>query len=118
MDRAFAERFAVDWIDSWNAHDLDRVLRHYAEDFEMSSPFIIEVAGEPSGCLRGKKSVGAYWSRAFQLIPNLQFELISVLVGASSITIYYKSAGGRPAAEVFFFGADQKVSRAVAHYSV
>lgn len=55
MDKGFAERFAADWIDSWNAHDLDRVLSHYADDFEMSSPVIIQVVAEPSGTLRERQ---------------------------------------------------------------
>lgn len=118
MDKAFAEHFAADWIDSWNAHDLDRVLSHYADDFEMWSPVIIQMAGEPSGTLRGKAAVGAYWARALDLIPDLHFELMSVLVGVASITLYYKGARGRLAAEVFHFGAEQKVSRAFAHYDV
>jgi ketosteroid isomerase-like protein len=53
MDKAFAEQFAADWIDSWNSHDLDRVLSHY-DDFEMSSPVIRQLVGEASGMLRGK----------------------------------------------------------------
>jgi SnoaL-like domain len=118
MDKGFAERFAADWIDSWNAHDLDRVLSHYADDFEMSSPGIIQVVSELSGTLRGKAAVGAYWTKALELIPDLHFELISVLVGVTSITLCYKGARGRLAAEVFHFGAQQKVSRAFAHYDV
>jgi SnoaL-like protein len=118
MDKAFAEHFAADWIESWNAHDLDRVLSHYADDFEMTSPFIIQFTGESSGRLCGKVSLGAYWGKALQLIPDLHFELVSVLIGVGSITIYYKGAGGRLAAEVFFFDANRKVSRAFAHYGV
>ena len=118
MDKGFAERFAADWIDSWNSHDLERVLSHYADDFEMSSPVIIQLAGEPSGALRGKPAVRAYWSKALELIPDLQFELISVLAGVTSITLYYKGARDRLAAEVFHFGADQKVAKAFAHYDV
>lgn len=118
MDEAFAEHFATDWIESWNAHDLDRILSHYADDFEMSSPVIIQIAGEPSGRLCGKVAVGAYWSKALKLIPDLHFELVTVLVGVGSVTIYYKGAGGRLAAEVFFFDANHKVIRAVAHYGV
>ncbi|MFA6172929.1 MAG: nuclear transport factor 2 family protein [Kiritimatiellales bacterium] len=117
MDKLFAEHFAADWIESWNAHDLDRVLSHYADDFEMSSPVIIRIAGEPSGTLRGKAAVGAYWRKALQLIPDLKFELVSVLTGVSSITICYKGARGRPAAEVFHFGSDRKVTKAFAHYA-
>jgi ketosteroid isomerase-like protein len=51
MEKGFAERFAKEWVAAWNSHDLDRVLAHYEEDFEMSSPIIIALVGEPSGKL-------------------------------------------------------------------
>jgi hypothetical protein len=56
LNKTFAERFAAEWIAAWNSHDLDRVLSHYADDFEMSSPYIAELAGEPSGKLKGKEA--------------------------------------------------------------
>jgi len=117
MERTFAERFAAEWVASWNAHDLGRVLSHYAEDFEMSSPIIIQIAGEPSGTLRGKAAVGAYWKKALELIPDLKFELISVLAGVGSLTLCYEGPRGRLAAEVLHFGPDNKVIRAFAHYA-
>jgi len=40
LPSGFAERFGADWIAAWNSHDLDRVLTHYEDDFEMSSPLI------------------------------------------------------------------------------
>jgi hypothetical protein len=118
IDNKFAEHFANDWIDSWNSHDLGRVLSHYSDTFEMSSPYIAQIAGEPSGILKGKAAVGGYWAKALQIIPDLRFESLSVLVGVDSITLYYKSAGGRLAAEVFHFDADKKVAKAYAHYAV
>ena len=118
MNKAFAEQFATDWIDSWNSHDLARVLSHYADDFEMSSPVIRQLVGEPSGILRGKAAVRAYWSKALELIPDLHFELISVLAGVTSVTLYYKGAHDRLAAEVSHFGAEDKVIRAFAHYDL
>ena len=51
MDSKFANKFAAEWIAAWNAHDLPRVLSHYTEDFEMSSPKIVQIAGEASGRL-------------------------------------------------------------------
>ena len=115
LDKAFADHFAADWIDAWNAHDLDRVLSHYTDDFEMSSPVIIKVAGEASGTLRGKEAVRSYWAKALQLIPDLHFELITTLVGVNSITLYYEGPRGL-SAEVFHFNRDGKVTRAYAHY--
>jgi len=116
IDKAFADRFAADWVDAWNSRDLDRVLSHYSDDFEMSSPVIIQVAGEASGTLKGKDAVGAYWAKALQLMPALQFEPVATLLGVNSITLYYKSVRG-PAAEVFHFNREGKVVRAYAHYS-
>lgn len=118
MNNAFAEHFAKDWIDAWNSHDLARILSHYDDDFEMSSPVIIQLAGEAGGTLRGKAAVGAYWAKALQLIPDLHFELITTLVGVNSITLYYRGASGRLAAEVFHFNEEQKVVKAFAHYSL
>ena len=116
IDKKFAEHFARDWIDSWNSHDLDRILSHYSDQFEMSSPIIIQIVGERSGTLKGKDAVGAYWAKALQLIPDLRFELLSTLIGVNSITLYYQGARGL-AAEVFHFGPDKKVLRAYAHYA-
>ena len=116
MDKSFADQFAHEWIAAWNAHDVDRVLTHYTDDFEMSSPVIIQVAGEASGKLKGKQAVGDYWRKALQLLPDLRFELIVVLTGVDSITIHYKGARGRLAAEVFHFDAQGKVFAAFAHY--
>ena len=114
--KKFAEHLARDWIDSWNSHDLDRILSHYSDQFEMSSPAIIQVVGEPSGTLKGKDAVGAYWAKALSLIPDLRFELLLTLIGVNSITLYYKGARGL-AAEVFHFGPDKKVLRAYAHFA-
>jgi ketosteroid isomerase-like protein len=111
-----AGHFADEWIAAWNAHDLDRILSHYADDFEMSSPYIRDVVGEPSGVLKGKAAVGAYWSKALAKLPDLSFELIEVLTGANSVAIHYYGRGRRRACEVFFFDAAGKVSKAAAHY--
>lgn len=115
FDKKFIEHFASDWVDSWNRHDLVRVLSHYADDFEMSSPVIIKVAGEPSGVLKGKDAVGAYWAKALQLFPNLHFELIAAFAGVNSIALHYKGVSG-PVVEVFHFNQEGKVARAYAHY--
>ena len=114
--REFAEHFAQEWIAAWNSHDLAKILSHYSEDFEMASPYIAQIANEPSGVLRGKAAVGAYWEAALQRMPDLHFEHVSTLVGAQSLTIYYRGARGM-AAEVFFFGPDGQVVKACAHYA-
>lgn len=115
LSRAFAEHFAAEWIAAWNGHDLARILSHYHEDFEMSSPRIVDLAGEPSGRLRGKAAVGAYWAKALALMPELRFTLIDCYLGADSVSLHYQGARG-PAVETFFFDAQGRVLRAAAHY--
>jgi ketosteroid isomerase-like protein len=120
ISREFAASFAAEWIAAWNARDLPRVLSHYSEDFEMSSPLIIEIAGEPSGCLRGKEKVRAYWQAALNRNPGnpgLHFELLDVFVGANTVVLHYRRNSGNRAAKILFFNKEGLVYRAAAHYN-
>jgi ketosteroid isomerase-like protein len=112
----WALQFAREWIDSWNAHDLDRILSHYTDDFQMSSPYIVQFVGEASGTLKGKECVAAYWRAALDRLPDLRFELMEVYAGADSIAIHYRGARGKIVVEVLFFDENHKVIRAAAHY--
>ena len=115
MDTKFANRFAEDWISAWNKGDLSEVLRHYTDDFEMSSPYIQKVFGEPSGKLVGKVRVRAYWQMMLSKYGTPQMELIAVFAGAGSIAIEYRNRG-RKAVEIFFFDPSGLVNMAAAHY--
>ena len=115
IDDVFAKRFARDWIAAWNSRDLERVLAHYAEDFEMVSPLIVAVTGDGGGRLRGKAAVGAYWAKALERLPVLYMELREVFTGIDSVVIRYRGPRGE-SAETFFFDGDGKVRKAVAHY--
>jgi len=116
MDSKFAAGFAAEWIAAWNAHDLQRVLSHYTDDFEMTSPKIVQIAGEPSGRLAGKAAVGAYWATALAHITDLHFELLAVMHGIDSVVLHYRGVGGQLAAEVFYFNSAGLVTRACANY--
>ncbi|MHB8455729.1 MAG: nuclear transport factor 2 family protein [Acidiferrobacterales bacterium] len=117
LDKSRAERFASGWIAAWNSHDLERILAYYADDFEFSSPFVIELAGEPSGTLRGKQAVGAYWTQALARNPHLKFTLASILRGVRTLVIHYQRQDGRLASEWFEFGKNGEVIRSAAHYA-
>src|SRR5262245_19649583 len=108
MEKGFAERVAKEWVVAWNSNDLDRRLAHYDDDFQMSSPISTTLVGEPSGKLRGKKAVGAYWAKALQSVPDLRFELLAALAGVNSVTVYYRGHRGL-SAEVLHFGPSGKV---------
>ena len=105
----WAHAFAREWIESWNSHDLDRILSHYADDFEMRSPLIRERMIDASGVLRGKDRVRVYWAKGLQAVPPLKFELRDVYVGASSLAIAYRSVGRALVTEVVIFNNVGKV---------
>lgn len=116
ITREFALRFAEKWIADWNRHDLDQILSHYADDFEMSSPYISKIVGETSGALKGKAIIAAYWAAALEHMPGLHFDLHTVLMGVDSLVLYYRGTQGM-AAECFVFDASGKVIRCSAHYA-
>lgn len=116
MDRESAERFTTEWLNGWNAHDLQSILSHYSDDFEMSSPVITQVTGNPCGVLKGKDAVGTYWAKALTLFPNLKFTHICTLLGVNSVVIHYYGATGKRVAEVFTFNNAGLVCKAHAHY--
>ena len=115
IESATARAFAVDWIDAWNARDLERVLAHYVEDVEFRSPFVISIAGEESGVLKGKTRLRAYWKTALTMLPALRFELLDVLTGVDSLTIHYRGHRGR-VTETFLVDDARRVVAATACY--
>jgi hypothetical protein len=86
-------------------------LSHYVEDFEMSSPLIIERKIDPSGVLRGKTAIREYWTIGLAAVPPIQFELIDVHVGVDSIGILYRSIGRRRVIEMLTFNDQREVIR-------
>ena len=111
------EEFANEWIAAWNAHDLDRILSHYTDDFEITTPMIKVAMGIDTGTLKGKDNIRDYWAAALQKMPDLNFELVDVTESIGSIAVYYHSVLGKMAIEVMFTNAENKVYKVVAHYN-
>jgi ketosteroid isomerase-like protein len=111
-----ALRFAHEWYEAWNANDLERVLSHWAEDAEFSSPWVPVLAGEPSGTVRGKDALRRYWRRAVDP-PSVRFEPRLLLVGHDSVVLSYRNDRGQECAETIVIGDDGLAHRGFAHYS-
>jgi hypothetical protein len=100
VEREFAEKFAAEWVEAWNAHDLDRLLSHFAEDVVWTSPVVVTFNGEQSGTLHGKTAVREYYATGLRRIPNLRFEVLSVRAGVAVMVINYRNQDGREVSEV------------------
>lgn len=113
-----AKEFAAEWIDAWNEHNLDRIISHYAENVVLTSPVAARVLGEASGMVNGKHALRGYFAKGLELFPNLQFKLIDVMQGISSVVLYYENQRSTRTGEFMEFDAAEKVGRVVANYSV
>ncbi len=113
---AEAERFAREWLKAWNSHDLEAILAHYADEVELTSPFVVQVLGVPSGTLKGKDNLRMYFGMGLSMFPDLRFELIQVFTGVSSLVLHYRSVDGTLAAEMMVLNPQGRVVKATAHY--
>lgn len=112
-----AKQFAELWISSWNSHNLDDILSHYADDIEITTPMIKMALGSGEGTLKGKEAVAGYWKKALDKIPDLHFEPYEATQGINSVALYYKSVMNKNAIEVMFFNTEGKVQRMYAYYT-
>ncbi len=113
---AEAERFAREWLAAWNSHDPEAVLALCAEEVELVSPFVVQLMGDPAGLLRGKDSLRMYLHLGLSLYPDLHLELLQVLVGVSSVVLFYRSVDDTLGAEVLVLDDQRKAARVLAHY--
>lgn len=118
LSNDFIDAFSREWLSSWNAHDIDRILEHYSDDFVIESPLAAKRFPDSGGRVKGKDAVKAYWSIGLSSNTNLHFTLKKVFKGVDSISILYNSnAEGKDVIETMFFDNDMKVDRAFVFYS-
>ena len=113
-----ARTFAESWYSAWNAHDLDRIMSHYAADIQHSSPFIKRYDGTDDTSIHGIAGVRGYFDRALKRNPTLRFDPLYLTIGLESVILVYKRMTGDLAAEMFIFNAAGKVSRSISHYDL
>ena len=108
--------FERDWIEAWNAHDIDRILAHYRDDVRVVSPFAARF-GARHGEVRGRPALRDYFERGLASYPALHFQPIAALGGIGSIALHYRSVEALQAIEVMELDAQGQVCRATAHYT-
>ena len=113
-----ARQFAHEWIEAWNSHDLDRILSHYDDAVELTSPTAARLLGLPDGTVRSKANLRAYFQKGLQAYPDLRFPSADVLCGMSSVLLFYKNQNSTRTGEFMELTPAGKIIRVVANYSV
>lgn len=118
MTKEFALAFANDWVNAWNARDLEKVLSHYSEDFTIESPLAVKLYPQSGGTVIGKDEVRKYWTIGLEKSPNLKFELLDVLIGVNSLALHlFNAASTKKSIEVVSFNNDGRIYKATVCFS-
>jgi len=108
---------AEDWVSAWNSHDLERIMMHYEDTVELTSPTATQLLESADCTVGGKDNLRAYFQRGLEAYPELHFELEDLLCGLNSVVLYYINQKGTHTAEFMEISDMGKVVRVVAHYS-
>lgn len=110
MDQIAAQAFAERWVQSWNDHDLDAILKTFADDIVFTSPHAVELVEGSDGIIRGKDALRRYWEEGLRRVSDLHFEILGVYVGIHTVVINYRNQNGGLVNEVLIFDGDMIVA--------
>ena len=111
------ESFSDEWLDAWNEHELENILVHYSADVRFYSPGIAKLTNTDNPYLVGRKALREYWLKAFEMFPDLHFELSGKYYGARAMSLNYKNQLGQAVIESFVFGPNGLVVLSIASYA-
>ena len=95
--------FSQQWVNAWNAHDVESILQHFAENVVFTSPVAATLLPETGGVIRGKSALRDYWTRALRRFVNLRFVVEGVYAGIDTVVIAYRNQDDGLVSEVLRF---------------
>lgn len=98
-----AKVFSEQWVEAWNAHDVEAVLEHFADSVVFTSPIAAQLLPTTKGRVDGKEALRDYWISALRNYPELHFTVEAVYAGIDTIVINYRNQLGGLVNEVLRF---------------
>jgi len=83
------EQIAHAWFDAFNQQDIDLLLNLYAEDAAHYSPKLKIRRPETNGLIKGKAALRAWWTDAFNRLPELNYQLIQLISNDEQVFMEY-----------------------------
>ena len=112
-----ALRIARGWIAAWHSHDIDRILSHYSDAIELTSPLVSRILGAGVNVVSGKAALRKYFLRGLDAFPDLKFELWGAYPGLDTLIVHYQSVRGLHGAEFMRIDSSGRVCQVIAHYA-
>lgn len=119
MTTQSALAYAVEWVDAWNAHDLEKIFSSYSEDFTIESPLAKKLYAQSGRTIIGKSEVRQFWTLSLEKSPHVEFELLAVLVGVNSLALHlFNTSSNSKSMEIMSFNEEGKVCKSIVCYAV
>lgn len=83
------EHIAVEWMDAFNAKDLERLLSLYHDNAEHYSPKLKIRKPETNGLVTGKAAMREWWQDAFDRLPTLFYKITSLTANDRQVFMEY-----------------------------
>ena len=110
---------AKQWLEYFNAGDVDSLLTLYADDCTHTSPKIRTLHPETGGKLVGKPALEKWWKDALKRLPGLKYEEMSLTFNGSTAVLEYlrhaPNEAAMPVAEAFDVRGGKIVASRVYH---
>jgi hypothetical protein len=102
---------AADWLNAWNAKDINRLMKHYHDDIVLCSPTIVTRWDNDVGVLNGIRAVRKHFEKGFEDRNHIPFELLGLLTGVDGIVLVYRKGAFGMAADVITLDQGGKATR-------
>lgn len=89
MKPSTQEEIAKAWFKAFNTKDLNGLLALYHEQAAHFSPKLKLRHPETNGLIKGKSALRAWWQDAFDRLPGLQYEVVSLTANDERVFMEY-----------------------------
>jgi hypothetical protein len=117
LDRDVARAAAKDWIAAWNAHDLDAILEHYAENVVFRADTVVSRWNRSDGSLRNKAELREHFRLGLERAPDLHFVLREVLTCPGGYAVVYERENGNVVIDAVELDDHGHAARVHAYYA-
>lgn len=107
---------AKDWIEAWNAHDLERIMSHYSQDVVFEAETVRARWGKPDGKLIGIEELKKHFALGLKLAPQLKFQLEQVLIAPSGYAVLYSRENGNRVIDCVILNDAGQAVKVTAYY--
>ncbi len=84
-----SEQTALAWFAAFNAHYLEKLLELYDDNAKHYSPKLKIRRPETNGLIIGKAALRDWWQDAFERLPGLRYEMVSLTANDKRVFMEY-----------------------------